>query len=107
MAASEGKLGTLHEQLARVMSEALEDQVTTYEDDEGETKEVRIKPSAAIMQVAAKFLKDNNITCAPSQDNAMGELEEKMRQQRAKRSRVTPADLIAATDQTDFLKGLN
>lgn len=107
MAANETKLGALHDQLATVMAKALEGETSSYEDDEGATQTVTIPPSAAIMQVAAKFLKDNNITCTPSSDNAMGELEEKMRQQRERRARVTPTDLRAATDQTDFLKGLN
>lgn len=59
MAATESALGELHDALAKTLTDLVG--VET--------------PSAAVLAVAAKFLKDNNITCAPSTDNALGELE--------------------------------
>lgn len=51
--------------------------------------------SAADLGVAAKLLKDNSITCVPTTDNAMGELEEKMKAQREKRKhlRAVPSEI--------------
>ena len=44
--------------------------------------------SAADLGVAAKLLKDNNITCTPETNEAMGELERKMEEQRARREKL-------------------
>lgn len=89
MAADETALGALHTKVAEVLNLALEgEELPGYTDEE--TGEVfpakRLAPSAAIIAAATKFLKDNNITCAPSQDNALGELEAKMRERDAKRA---------------------
>jgi len=75
MAATEDKLGSLHDTLADVMSKAIS--------AEG--------APAAVMAVAAKFLKDNNITCTPAGDNALGELEAALREKR-NRARITAQD---------------
>lgn len=58
MAATETALGELHVALAETLSKMIADGA-----------------SASVLAVAAKFLKDNNVTCTPSADNAMGELE--------------------------------
>jgi hypothetical protein len=65
-------------------------------------------PSAAILTVAAKFLKDNNITCVPSKDNAIGALEAKVKEREAKRAerRATQSDLKEATADMSFMTGL-
>lgn len=42
--------------------------------------------TAAEISAAISFLKNNNITCAPSDDNALGELEKIMEARRAKRT---------------------
>jgi len=75
MAATEDKLGSLHDTLADVLSKAIS--------AEG--------APAAVMAVAAKFLKDNNITCTPAGDNALGELEAALREKR-NRARITAQD---------------
>jgi hypothetical protein len=59
MAATEVALGELHVALANTLKDLVGVEA----------------PSAAVLAVAAKFLKDNNVTCTPSSDNAMGELE--------------------------------
>lgn len=81
MAASETALGRLHAKLAEVMSEALDgDELPGYLDpDTGkEVPGVKQLPSASVMTVVAKFLKDNEITCAPSEDNAVSDLMNKL-----------------------------
>lgn len=79
-AASEGALGTLHDTLARVLT-------TAISSEEG--------APAAILAVAAKFLKDNDITCAADKDNALGALTEAMA---AAKAPVSEADKSAALE---------
>jgi hypothetical protein len=75
------------------------------DEETGEVSVIKVPPSAAILQAAAKFLKDNNITCVPSKDNALGELEEKMRQRQARRS-ASKTDLAVAREDMGFMTGL-
>ena len=68
--ATESQLSTLHNAIATHLTERIEG---------GEA-------SAAEISAAISFLKNNNITCAPSDDNALGELEKIMEARRAKRN---------------------
>lgn len=112
MAADESKLGNLHDKVAEVLSGALDGtQMPDYVDPD--TEEVitgaKIEPSAAIITAAIQFLKNNNITCAPSDNNALGELEKKMKARQAKRAgrRAIPdaTDLASADEQATWLDG--
>jgi len=111
MAADEGVLGALHEKVTEVLTEALDgDTIPGYEEVNEATGEItkvpdrKLPPSAAIIAAATKFLKDNNITCAPSPDNAVGALVDKLREkQKAKASRLELAD---ARKDMGFLSGL-
>lgn len=110
MAANEKVLGDLHEKVALVLAEALEGQTIPGDPDDvdeatGEPRVHRIPPSAALIQVATKFLKDNDITCSPSEDNALGELKRKMEERAAKRA-ATKSDLAAAKKDMSFMEGL-
>ncbi len=108
MAADETALGGLHEVVAQVLVSVMKGRVVPGYTDE-ETGEVFpdtvIPPSAAEIQAATKFLKDNNITCAPSKDNSLGELEQIMKDRQKKRA-ASRADLRDATEQAGFLNGL-
>ena len=77
-AASEEALGELHSALATALSNAIKSNDC----------------AASIMAVAAKFLKDNNITCTPGTDNALVALEEALsrRQNARKGSALTPEE---------------
>lgn len=88
MAANENSMGMLHDLLARQLIAKIESGEAT----------------ASELAVAAKFLKDNNITCMPTEDNAIGELEEKLKQRKSKRVMLTQADLDAAMSDTGFLQ---
>lgn len=87
MAASESSLGSLHDAVAKMLLAKIES---------GEA-------SAAELAVATKFLKDNNITCIPQDDNVLGELEEKLKQRSQRRTKVTQSDIDAAMQQMEFL----
>jgi hypothetical protein len=108
MAADEVALGELHNAVAKVLTKALEGQELPGYFDEDKQEEVDggfIPPSAAIIAAATKFLKDNNITCTPSKDNALGDLEDAMKRRQAKRQ-ANKADLAAATETMGFMGGL-
>jgi hypothetical protein len=109
MAANETVLGSLHDVVASVLITAMQGRVIPGYTDEatGEViPDTVFPPSAAEIQAATKFLKDNNITCAPSADNSVGELEEIMRNRKARLRTVGGRDLEDATEQTSFMNGL-
>ncbi len=79
---------------------------TGEQDDDGNEIKTKLPPSAAVLTSAIQFLKNNNITCSPSKDNALGELEEKMAARRAKRVQAGSIDLEAAKKDAKFLAGM-
>lgn len=86
MAASEDKLGKLHDKVADVLLEALDGEILPgYDNGDEIVPDKRMLPSAAIIAAATKFLKDNEITCVPAENNALGALEQKMQERRARR----------------------
>lgn len=89
MSASAEALGGLHSLLAK----ALADRVTSP------------KAPAADLAVAARFLKDNGITCTPAADNALGELEKQLeaKRKRAKLSDQDKADIARVADVTHLM----
>lgn len=82
-AASEGALGELHNTLAKVLTDAVKSDGV----------------SASVLAVAANFLKHNNITCAPSESNAVGALQEALERQ-------GEPDAAADSDLQDALDGV-
>lgn len=107
--ADEAKLTTIHDMVCDALIDGLTTkQMEDYIDpDTGETSEgMKMPPSAAIIQAATKFLKDNNITCTPAKDNKLGELQAIMEARQAKkRERMQPnvVDLEAARETQSFL----
>jgi hypothetical protein len=111
MAASEGALGELHDKVATTLSKMLDGKVlpaVTDEDGNVLQEEVVMEPSAAVLTASIQFLKNNNITCAPGENNALGELEAKMRkrqEQRANKGQPNVIDFEAAREDANFLSG--
>lgn len=111
MAATEGRLGALHEKVAEVLIEALDGEELPGYTEQGEDGEdivhppKRLAPSAAIIAAATKFLKDNDITCAPAANTAVNDLREKMAEKNRQRA-LRAADIADAKDQMGFLTGL-
>lgn len=106
MAANETKLGQLHDLVADALIQKVKGSVIL--DEEG-VEVGKMEPTAADLQAAAKFLKDNQITCAPSDDNKMGELAAAVAEKNQRRAnrRATRQDLDGAIQDASFLKGLN
>ena len=93
-------LNKLHEALAKVLVEQVEGRAE-YTDDNGETQSVSTA-SPAMLAVAAKFLKDNNVTCSVEEDSNLGRLEdillEKQKKGRAVLAEVTAIDAAKAQE---------
>ncbi|WCA46241.1 terminase small subunit [Caulobacter phage DCM] len=114
MAANESKLGDLHDKVAEVLIKALEGTsipaVVNEETGEVEAEAVFMPPSAAFITAATQFLKNNNITCTPADDNKLGELEASLKaQQERRRARMNKPDKVdyaLASESAEFRKGL-
>lgn len=90
MAATEGKLGELHEKVAKVMTNAINKVIEKQEnpdvDDNGNEVDVAVNP--ALLSVAVKFLDANKITCAPEEGNSVDELRRALEGKQRTRKRV-------------------
>jgi len=73
MATKQTELNNLHELLAQVMAIQVGDKAT-WVNEEGEVVS-SYTASPALLAVAAKFLKDNEITCSVEDDANLGELD--------------------------------
>lgn len=99
MAASESKLGNLHEKVA----DALTEQVMGYEEETEEGTKL-IKPSPALLSAAIAFLKNNNITADAEENAALRDLSTALQARRKKR--LPQAALDEAAEQYSFTAGL-
>lgn len=107
MAASESALGKLHAKLAEVLSEALDgEELPGYLDEEtGEEVEgKKLLPSASVLTVVAKFLKDNEITATIEEDSEMGDLMKKL-ESRQKDLRLSGKDRASIMSDIGHLAG--
>lgn len=107
MAADETALGNLHTKVAEVLTDLLDGTPLPTGETDGDGNEITqtMPPSAATLTAAIQFLKNNNITCTPAKDNALGALEAKMAERKAK-MRAGRADLAVATEGAAFMAGL-
>lgn len=107
--ADETKLTALHDKVAEVLIDALDPvEVPQIEDEEGNViqEATRMPVSAAHITAAIQFLKNNSITCAPAEDNKLGELKRKMEERQARRANKGQAnvvDLEAARETASYL----
>ena len=93
MAANAGKLGELHEKVA----EALTEQVVGYVETDEKGIERTVRPSPALLGAAIAFLKNNNITADPEQNEALRELSSKLADRRKRK--IPQASLDAAAQE--------
>lgn len=113
-AATETKLGKLHDKVADVMLNALE----TYDEvnekaqasaDE-ETPFIPLEPSAALLGAITKFLKDNEITCNTDESQKLSGLAARMaskeRVTQRQPGQVVPLRDLPVTEDIDALKKL-
>ncbi len=80
---TEEELSSLHGAIARVLKTQIEEEITIT--DEDGNQQTIMNASPATLGVAIKFLKDNNITASVEDDSNLGELEDLLKEKRAKR----------------------
>jgi hypothetical protein len=90
--ASDSTLGLIHNLTAEWAISLLEGKATAavVDKETGEVTQVPIRPSAADIAVIRAFLKDNNITCVPSDDNAIGRLQKTLEDKQNRRKPTLP-----------------
>jgi hypothetical protein len=91
--ASISQLGGLHDLVTKAFIRKVQGKVVTNVNAVGEAVDEFIEPSAAELAAAVTFLKNNNVTSAPSEDNAIGELQRLMDARRARSKPVLPDTL--------------
>lgn len=80
--ATEAALNGLHEALATMLTTAIKGNDCP----------------AAVLAVARGFLKDNEITCVPDENNKMGELEKALAEKSGRAAGLMPDELKDALD---------
>lgn len=81
------------EQLFNIVTDAFIEKVQggeqTVVNKDGEEVTIQVKPTAAELAAAVTFLKNNNITAVPSDDNGLGKLAEVVKKrEEARRERM-------------------
>jgi hypothetical protein len=85
-AAQESKLAALHEILATVLIDQVGEQVE--EELEDGTCRTIYTAQPALLTVAMKMLKDNDITCVPSEDSSVQTLADKLKERKKGHGKV-------------------
>lgn len=97
MAASEKKLGDLHEAVADALTEQVKGYTHTELNREGDEVEIEVKASPALLSAAIAFLKNNNITADVEDNAAMRQLSEALAARRKKK--IPQVQLDAAAEE--------
>lgn len=97
MAASEQKLGDLHEAVADALSEQVRGYTKVELNAEGDQVETEVKASPALLSAAIAFLKNNNITADAEDNEALRNLGQALAARRKKK--IPQAALDDAADQ--------
>lgn len=97
MAPDSTKLNNLFDLVTDAFIDKVRGGEQTIVNKEGAEVTVQLKPTAAELAAAVTFLKNNNITATPADDNKLGELEamvkERAERRRARMSRAVAADM--------------
>lgn len=95
MSASEDTLNSLHELIAQVLVAQVGQTVKLHNPDTDQEEDLFVVTPATVA-IAVKFLKDNEITTAISEDTNLGELQDmlakKQKRGRAKLATVSPIE---------------
>lgn len=97
MAPDSTKLNNLFDLVTDAFIDKVRGGEQTIVNKDGDEVTVQLKPTAAELAAAVTFLKNNNITATPADDNKLGELEamvkERAERRRARMSRAVAADM--------------
>lgn len=86
-AAKEERLAHLHVQLTEVLITQVSEEREFTDEETGTTEKV-FTATPALLTIAAKFLKENNITCQPAEGSKLDTLRDKLQKRRL--ASVTP-----------------
>lgn len=108
MAAHESFLSKLHEMQAKTLLDVLSKGYmvigTTTDPDTGDESEIRQPLTPAFFQAVSKFLKDNDITCAPEPGGDLDKIDQERKARLAERnSRREKRHAMSAT-KSDLLE---
>ena len=92
MAASESALGDLHKELAVALTQEVKGVIVT--DDNGS----RVVRSASMISAAVAFLKNNNISCDPTENEELANLGKALAARRKNRASISQVALDEAAD---------
>lgn len=97
MAPDSTKLNNLFDLVTDAFIDKVRGGEQTIVNKDGDEVTVQLKPTAAELAAAVTFLKNNNITATPADDNKLGELEsmvkERAERRRARMARAVDADM--------------
>ena len=102
MAASEQKLGALHEAVADALSEQVKGYTAIELNAQGEQVEREVKASPALLSAAIAFLKNNNITADAEDNEALRNLGQALAARRKKKIPQVALDEAAETFASRF-----
>ena len=83
-AATEEKLASLHDAVADALTAGIKETKTVTDEETGEVLTYHVA-NPALLTVAIKFLKDNDITCQPSEENKIGGLKAELAERKKNR----------------------
>jgi len=95
--ASESQVAEAHSRVTKVINKVLkiyEERLEEYE--AGGSTEIFVEPSPAFITVATRFLKDNQITCAPEDSEEVSELQARLAKKRDRKKLASVSPLQKA-----------
>ena len=98
MATSDKELGKLLDAISMVLEAQVSEALPVLDEEGKETNEKYYTASPALLTVAARFLKDNNITCVVEDSKSLSQLKDKLAQ-RKKRGKVFSIDHLSEKDK--------
>jgi len=85
--ATEQAVAETHGRITKVLNHVLKIYEQKLEEYENDPEGVFLEPSPAMLTVASRFVKDNNITCQVEESQEMGDLQKRLEAKR-KRGKV-------------------
>lgn len=95
--ASDSKLGALHDALATIIAAQVKELIQE-EDEDGNVIREYYSATPALLTVAARFLKDNNITCSVEDSKGLSELTDELASRRKRKDNLKNISFLAEAD---------
>jgi hypothetical protein len=86
--ASDSTLAALHEAISIVLAAQVKEVMVEVDEETGKETET-YSATPALLTVAARFLKDNNITCTIEDSKGLSELTDELAQRKKRRDNIS------------------